>query len=120
GNVQRLIILVSPSQIGWLLGHFNCAEMMSIGIPDPDSLRSSDKKMALLVNLNPVGHALVSSAVLVAKNAAVLQAAVTCNIVHANVLPLAVVVHVKAFAVWRECETVGLRQIFGQEPHIAA
>lgn len=42
GDIERAEIGVAPSEIGGLLGHGDCAEMVSLGIPYPDALGSGD------------------------------------------------------------------------------
>jgi hypothetical protein len=47
-------ILVSPSQISGLFRHDDCREMVSLRIPNPDSLGSRNKEVSLLVDFDSV------------------------------------------------------------------
>jgi len=55
GDIQRVVILVSTSQIGGLFGHDDCREMVPLRIPNPDSLESRNKEVSLLVDFDSVG-----------------------------------------------------------------
>ena len=55
GDIQRVVILVSTSQIGGLFGHDDCPEMVPLRIPNLDSLGSRNKEVSLLVDFDSVG-----------------------------------------------------------------
>ena len=54
----------------------------------------------------------------IAKNTAIGKTSVSGNIVHANIL-LCAVIHIEAFAIGGERQTVGLSQVFGQQTNAA-
>ena len=56
GDIQRVVILVSPSQIGGLFRHDDGREMVLLGIPKLDSLGSRNQEVSLLVILLRVSH----------------------------------------------------------------
>src|SRR5579863_5535205 len=109
-DVESAVVIFSPRQIRRLLGHGDCAEMISLGIPNPDALRAGDEEVSILVDLHAVGNALVFCAWLLAENASVSQRALRGNVVDANVL-LRAVVDVELLAVGRKGESVRLGQI---------
>ena len=110
-DVQRVVILVSPSQVGRLLGHFNRSKMVTLCIPHPNSFRAGHKQIAALVNFNSVGHAVLRTGLLFSKHSSIRKIPVWRNVVHANI-SLFAVIYVEALAIWRECEAVGLTQVF--------
>ena len=56
GDIQRVVILVSPSQIGGLFRHDDCREIVPLCIPHPDSMGSRNKEVSLLVILLRISY----------------------------------------------------------------
>ena len=55
GVIQRVVILVCPTQIGGLSRDDDCREMVPLRIPNPNSLGSHNKEVSLLVDFDSVG-----------------------------------------------------------------
>lgn len=86
--------------------------------PDPDSFRAGNEQIAVPVNLDAVGNAIVFLPGLLAENAAVGQRTIRGNIVNANI-SLLTIIHLKLLTIRRECQPVGLTKVFGQQPDLA-
>src|SRR5690348_6338339 len=97
-KVERAIISIAPGQIGRLLGDHDCAQVISLGIPDPDAERPGYKQIAVTVHPHAVRNAFVRAALFGSKLAAVCDLAARQKIIDSDVFPLAVV-NVKLLAV---------------------
>src|ERR1035437_4424375 len=75
-DVKGAVLLVAPGQVCGLFRHGNRPEVISVCIPDPDALGSSDKEIAAFIYLDAVGNAIVLCSRLLAENAAVTECAV--------------------------------------------
>ena len=71
GDKQRVVILVSSSQIGGLFRHDDRREMVPLRIPNPDSLGSRNKEVSLLVDFDSVGDTVMRFPLFVTENPAV-------------------------------------------------
>ena len=107
GDIQRVVILVSTSQIGGLFGHDDCREMVPLRIPNPNSLGSHNKEVSLLVDFDSVGDTVMRFPLLVTENPAVCKISNRRDVVHANIFSLAVV-HIKVLTIERECRAIRL------------
>ena len=70
-DVKRAVVLVSPCEIGWLFGHFDCAQMVALRIPHPDTFWPRHIQISIVVNFDSVRNAFVRSSALHAKDSAV-------------------------------------------------
>jgi len=71
GDIQRVVILVSSSQIGGVFRHDDRREMVPLCIPNPDSLGSRNKEVSLLIDFDSVGDTVMRFPVFVTENPAV-------------------------------------------------
>src|ERR1700729_3069824 len=83
--VEGGVIGVSPGQIGRLLGHDNRSQVMAGGIPNPYSPGTNDIQISLAIDLHTIGHPVLRSARLFAKDASVAQFAIV-EVVDTDVL----------------------------------
>ena len=68
-----------------MLRHDDCAEMVAVGIPDPDAFGAGDKKIAAPIHLHPIWHTVALPARLIAEDAAVTESSIGAYIVDADV-----------------------------------
>src|SRR5205823_4447909 len=66
-DVERVIVLVAPYQIGRLLGHYDRSKVMALRIPNPDPLRPDNEEIAAFIESHAIGNA--ARFVLIAENA---------------------------------------------------
>src|SRR5262252_7700022 len=111
------MVFVAPSEIGRLLWHCDGAQVMPLRIPNPDAFGTSHKDGAILVDLDSVGHAIISAAGFFPEDASIGQRTIRRDIINANISELTIV-DVEALSIGRECQAVRLCQILGQESQV--
>src|SRR5258705_12776257 len=71
GDVESTAIFVAPGQVRRLLRHLDRADVVSLGIPNPDSFRACDEEISFAVNLDAVRDSVMLAARFLAEYAAV-------------------------------------------------
>src|SRR5262249_16021226 len=115
-DVEGPIVFVSPSEVCWLLRHFDCAQMVAICIPNPYALGAGNVQIASYVHLDSIGHAFMLFSMFLAENAASASGTICPHVINPNIsLLFVVIIHVELFSIGRKRESVGLSKIFGQK-----
>ena len=118
GDIQRAVVGIAPSKIRRLFRQNDGAEMMSGGIPDPDSLGPGDIEIAVAIQLHAVGNTALGGAGFAGKDATVAQGTIGMEIVDADIALIAVV-DIKLLAVRRKSQAVGLREVLREKADFA-
>ena len=118
-NVERAVVLVSPGEIGGLLGHFDCAQMVALRVPTQTPFGPVTNRVSVTINLDSVGDAIVRSSGFFAEDAAIAQRTIGRDVIDANIsLGIVIVVDVEMFSVGRKRQAVGLGQVFSEEAEL--
>src|SRR5262245_12617675 len=113
GDEQRLVVVVTPREVGRVFGHLENLEQPSLGIERVDAPRARAVHVARAVDLHAVGRA-GSVALRLRPESAVGEAAGRRDIEHPDVLARGVVDEEPAL-VERETQTVGAVEVVDQQ-----
>src|SRR5947209_2900792 len=102
-EINRAVIRVPPIEISRRFRQHDGAQVLAIGIPDPDSSRTGAVDIPLHVHAHTIGN--TAAAFFLAEYSAVAQLHTRANVVDAN-LAQTRVIHVKALAIGRKCQTI--------------
>src|ERR1700722_448485 len=86
--------------------------MAPVIIPDPNSSRPRDIEITLNVHPHAIRYA--AATLFLSKEPAVFQLSIRAGVVHANLM-LFRIVDIKALTIGRECQTIGLSKLAGQQ-----
>src|ERR1700723_4089780 len=93
--------------------------MAAFFVPKPDSAWPGYKKIAMLVDLHPIRHAIIFAAGFLPQKPSLRNRSVLGEVIPPDVALFAVV-HVEVFAVRREGQAVRLREFAGKQGHVRA
>lgn len=117
-DVQGFVVLVSPCQVGGLLGGENRSQVMSLRIPHPYTLRSHHKQVSGPIDAHSVWDTVFGAIVFIAEDAAVGKRPAGMKVIYPDVALLAVV-DIQQFPIRGKGQAVGLSQILGEQPNAA-